>query len=89
VPVRAMVGLANWFVRQVLRWQFRAFAHSHRAIDRVCAEEGLNLDRMIPACCGACGSTGGPPPDGYSKNNEKSPRAEETAGLDASREGVR
>jgi magnesium-protoporphyrin O-methyltransferase len=43
--VRAMVGLINWFVRRVLRWQFRAFAHSHRAIDRLCAEEGLNLDR--------------------------------------------
>ena len=42
---RAMVGLINWFVRRVLRWQFRAFAHSHRAIDRLCAEEGLNLDR--------------------------------------------
>ena len=43
--VRAMVGLINWFVRRVLRWQFRAFAHSHRAIDRLCAEEGLNLER--------------------------------------------
>ena len=43
--VRAMVGLVNWFLRRVLRWQFRAFAHSHRAIDRVCAEEGLNLER--------------------------------------------
>jgi len=43
--VRAMVGLINWFVRRVLRWQFRAFAHSHQAIDRLCAEEGLNLDR--------------------------------------------
>ena len=43
--VRASVGLANWFLRRVLRWQFRAFAHSHQAIDRVCAEEGLNLDR--------------------------------------------
>ena len=42
--VRAMVGLINWFVRRVLRWQFRAFAHSHQAIDRLCAEEGLNLD---------------------------------------------
>ena len=46
--VRGMVGLANWFLQRVLRWQFRAFAHSHRAIDRVCAEEGLNLDRDDP-----------------------------------------
>jgi 2-polyprenyl-3-methyl-5-hydroxy-6-metoxy-1,4-benzoquinol methylase len=43
--VRASLGLANWFLRRVLRWQFRAFAHSHRAIDRLCAEEGLSLDR--------------------------------------------
>ncbi len=43
--VRASVGLANWFLRRALSWQFRAFAHSHRAIDRVCAEEGLTLDR--------------------------------------------
>jgi magnesium-protoporphyrin O-methyltransferase len=43
--VRASFGLANWFLRRVLRWQFRAFAHSHRAIDRLCAEEGLSLDR--------------------------------------------
>lgn len=43
--VRATVGLVNWFVRRVLRWQFRAFAHSHRKIDRLCAEEGLDLDR--------------------------------------------
>ena len=43
--VRAAVGLANWFLRRALRRQFRAFAHSHRAIDRVCAEEGLCLDR--------------------------------------------
>lgn len=42
--VRASLGLANWFLRRVLRWQFRAFAHSHRAIDRLCAEEGLSLD---------------------------------------------
>ena len=41
--VRASVGLANWFLRRALRWQFRAFAHSHRAIDRLCAEEGLDL----------------------------------------------
>ena len=46
--VRAMVGLVNWFLRRVLRWQFRAFAHSHRAIDRLCAEEGLHLDRDDP-----------------------------------------
>jgi hypothetical protein len=43
--VHATLGLANWFLRRVLRWQFRAFAHSHRAIDRLCAEEGLSLDR--------------------------------------------
>jgi 2-polyprenyl-3-methyl-5-hydroxy-6-metoxy-1,4-benzoquinol methylase len=43
--VRASLGLVNWFLRCVLRWQFRAFAHSHRAIDRLCAEEGLNLER--------------------------------------------
>jgi magnesium-protoporphyrin O-methyltransferase len=46
--VRAMVGLVNWFLQHVLHWQFRAFAHSHRAIDRVCAEEGLELDRDDP-----------------------------------------
>jgi 2-polyprenyl-3-methyl-5-hydroxy-6-metoxy-1,4-benzoquinol methylase len=43
--VRAAVGLANWFLRRALRRQFQAFAHSHRAIDRLCAEEGLYLDR--------------------------------------------
>jgi magnesium-protoporphyrin O-methyltransferase len=41
--VRASVGLINWILRRVLHWQFRAFAHSHRAIDRLCAEEGLSL----------------------------------------------
>jgi len=46
--VRASVGLVNWSLRRLLRRQFRAFAHSHRAIDRVCAEEGLNLDRDDP-----------------------------------------
>ena len=46
--VRGSVGFINWFVRRVLRWQFQAFAHSHRAIDRVCAEEGLALDRDDP-----------------------------------------
>ena len=46
--VRASAELANWFVRHALRWQFRAFAHSHQAIDRLCAEEGLNLDRDDP-----------------------------------------
>ena len=46
--VRVSVGAANWFLRRALRWQFRAFAHPHRAIDRVCAEEGLNLDRDDP-----------------------------------------
>ena len=43
--VRASVGFANWFLRRALRWQFRAFAHSHRAIDLLCAEEGLKLHR--------------------------------------------
>ena len=43
--VRAVVGVGNWFLQRVLRWQFRAFAHSHQAIDRLCAEEGLELDR--------------------------------------------
>jgi magnesium-protoporphyrin O-methyltransferase len=43
--MRASVGLVNWSLRHVLRRQFQAFAHSHRAIDRVCAEEGLSLDR--------------------------------------------
>jgi magnesium-protoporphyrin O-methyltransferase len=42
--VRASVGLANWFLRNALRRQFQAFAHSHGAIDGVCAEEGLSLD---------------------------------------------
>lgn len=46
--VRGLVGLGNWFLQRVLRRQFRAFAHSHRAIDRVCAEEGLTLDRDDP-----------------------------------------
>jgi magnesium-protoporphyrin O-methyltransferase len=46
--VRATIGLVNWFLRRVLRWQFRAFAHSHRAIDNVCSEEGLSLDRDDP-----------------------------------------
>ena len=46
--VRGGVGIGNWFLRRALRWQFRAFAHSHRAIDRLCAEEGLNLDRDDP-----------------------------------------
>jgi magnesium-protoporphyrin O-methyltransferase len=48
VWVRVSVGLANWSLRHVLRRQFRAFAHSLRAIDRLCAEEGLNLDRDDP-----------------------------------------
>jgi predicted TPR repeat methyltransferase len=43
--VRAAVGLANWFLRRALRRQFQAFAHSHRAIDRLCAKEGLCLDQ--------------------------------------------
>jgi magnesium-protoporphyrin O-methyltransferase len=43
VWVRASVGGVNWFLRHVLRRQFQAFAHSHRAIDRLCAEEGLSL----------------------------------------------
>jgi magnesium-protoporphyrin O-methyltransferase len=46
--VRASVGLANWFLRCAMRRRFRAFAHSHRSIDRLCAEEGLNLDRDDP-----------------------------------------
>ncbi|MCC7418252.1 MAG: methyltransferase domain-containing protein [Acidobacteria bacterium] len=46
--VRALVGLANWLLRRVLRWQFRVFAHSHRTIDRLCTEEGLILDRQDP-----------------------------------------
>lgn len=46
--MRAALGLANWFLRHALRRQFQAFAHSHRAIDRVCAEEGLDLDRDDP-----------------------------------------
>ena len=43
--VGAAVGLANWFLRRALRRQFQAYAHSHRAIDRLCAKEGLYLDR--------------------------------------------
>ena len=46
--VRAGVGVANWLLRRALRRQFRAFAHPHRAIDRVCAEEGLTLHRDDP-----------------------------------------
>jgi 2-polyprenyl-3-methyl-5-hydroxy-6-metoxy-1,4-benzoquinol methylase len=44
--MRAAVGFVNWSLRHMLRRQFQAFAHSHRAIDRVCAEEGLSLDRV-------------------------------------------
>jgi len=43
--VRAFVVLVNWCLRRVLRRQFQSFAHSHPAIDRVCAEEGLSLDQ--------------------------------------------
>jgi magnesium-protoporphyrin O-methyltransferase len=43
--VRASVGVINWFLRHALRRRFQAFAHSHRAIDQVCGEEGLHLDR--------------------------------------------
>jgi len=43
--VRAAVSLANWFLRRALRRQFQAFAHSLRTIDRLCAVEGLYLDR--------------------------------------------
>jgi len=43
--MRASVGLVNWSLRHVLRRRFQAFAHSHPAIDRVCAEEGLFLNR--------------------------------------------
>src|SRR5215510_11319616 len=43
--VRAAVGLVNCFLRRALRRRFQAFAHSHQAIDRLCAEEGLCLDR--------------------------------------------
>ncbi len=46
--VRASRGLAHWFLRRVLRWQFRAFAHSHQAIDRLCAGEGFSLERDDP-----------------------------------------
>lgn len=46
--VRVTLRVANWFLRRALRYQFRAFAHPHRAIDRVCAEQGLNLDRDDP-----------------------------------------
>jgi magnesium-protoporphyrin O-methyltransferase len=44
--MRAAVRFVNWVLRRALRRQFQAFAHSHRAIDRVCAEEGLQLDRQ-------------------------------------------
>jgi magnesium-protoporphyrin O-methyltransferase len=43
--VRASVGLVNWCLWRVLRRQFQAFAHTHQAIDRACAEEGLSLDQ--------------------------------------------
>jgi magnesium-protoporphyrin O-methyltransferase len=43
--MRAAVSFMNWSLRHVARRQFQAFAHSHREIDRVCAEEGLHLDR--------------------------------------------
>ena len=42
--VRTALAFANWILRRALRRQFKAFAHSHRAIDRLCAEEGLRLD---------------------------------------------
>jgi magnesium-protoporphyrin O-methyltransferase len=47
--VRTAMGFGNWFLRRVLRRRFQAFVHSHRAIDQVCGEEGLYLDR------GGCG----------------------------------
>jgi magnesium-protoporphyrin O-methyltransferase len=47
--VRTAVGFINWFLRRVLRRRFQAFAHSHRLIDHVCAEEGLYLNH------GECG----------------------------------
>jgi magnesium-protoporphyrin O-methyltransferase len=43
--MRVAARLGNWFVRRVLRRQFQAFVHSHPGIDRVCAEEGLHLER--------------------------------------------
>jgi magnesium-protoporphyrin O-methyltransferase len=50
--VRTAVGFINWFLRHALRRRLQAFAHSHRAIDQVCGEEGLYLDR------GDCGMLG-------------------------------
>ena len=47
--VRAGVRFINWFLRHALHRRFQAFAHSHRAIDQACGEEGLYLDR------GGCG----------------------------------
>jgi hypothetical protein len=33
--------IANFVVSRILGWQFRSFVHSHRAIDAVCAAQGL------------------------------------------------
>ena len=46
--VRFVARLINWFVRTFLRWDFQGFIFAHRAIDDVCAEQGLTLTTDDP-----------------------------------------
>ena len=46
--VRVGAGIANWFMRNLLRWKFQAFIYPHRAIDTVCAAQGLTLEKDDP-----------------------------------------
>ena len=46
--VRCGVGIANWCMRNLLRWKFQAFIYPHQAIDSVCAEQGLTLEKDDP-----------------------------------------
>lgn len=46
--VRAVVRVGNWVIRNLLRWEFQGFIHPLAAIDRLCAEQGLTLDKDDP-----------------------------------------
>ena len=46
--VRFGAGIANWFMRNLLRWKLQAFIHPHHAIDSVCAAQGLTLEKDDP-----------------------------------------
>ena len=46
--MRVGARIANWCMGNVLRWRFQAFVHPLGDIDRVCAEEGLTLERDDP-----------------------------------------